>query len=356
DLRGCNLLANELTIRQISCLINALNSTGITEHFTRLWLQVGMSKLLDLEISNIILDWEKKNDARALNLVFNELFDTRIANEKAEEKTIKPKWISGQLNQYASSILLPKITNDKRKKEWVLSEKGEAFKIKEKKDKSIQVEHWRTVPEATKIETKIEKCSGCEYNRNTVEGNCTMCIKFDKGWKVIPKNAISKIESSSQMQIKLNLVPLARDTYHRDLSENEQEFKGLRCLESSEKELILQAELNGKLKEEILAILLRNLNRQQRKYCYYTNRSLRKENKEKGNIVVMGAAVVQVNEKEEVSLEEHIAMARQWLKQKNSDLLLLIKKAVSIKEISFSLVKVKGYSNNRWNDRADCLA
>ncbi|CAG8843842.1 24601_t:CDS:2, partial [Gigaspora margarita] len=58
--------------------------------------------------------------------------------EKAEEKTIKPEWISWQLNQSASSILLPEITNDKRKKEWILSEEGEAFKIREKKDKSIQ--------------------------------------------------------------------------------------------------------------------------------------------------------------------------------------------------------------------------
>ncbi|CAG8694522.1 20432_t:CDS:2 [Gigaspora margarita] len=103
------------------------------------------------------------------------------------------------------------------------------------------VKHWRTVSEVTKIETRIEKCSGCEHNRSTVEENCTICIKFDEGWKVIPKNAISKIESSIQRQIKLNLASLAQDTYHRDPLENEQGFKELRSLESSEKELILQS-------------------------------------------------------------------------------------------------------------------
>ncbi|CAG8658188.1 4826_t:CDS:2 [Gigaspora margarita] len=194
--------------------------------------------------------------------------------EKAEERTIKPEWISGQLNQSASSILLPEITNDKRKKEWILSEEGEAFKIREKKDKSIQVEHWRTVLKATKIETRIEKCSGCKHNRSTVEGNCTMRIKFDE------------------------------DTYHRDLPENEQEFKELRSLEYPKKELILQAELNEKLKDKILAILTRNLNHQQRKYCCYTDGFFQKEDKEKGDTVVMEAAVVQVNKKEEVSLEK----------------------------------------------------
>ncbi|CAG8740651.1 35086_t:CDS:2 [Gigaspora margarita] len=162
---------------------------GITEHFTRLRLQAGMCK-------------------------------ARIINNN---------W---------SPIDLPnlKITNDKRKKEWILSEEGKAFKIREKKDKSIQVEHWRTVPEAPKIETRIEKCLGCEHNRSTVEENCIMHIKFDEGWK-----------------------------------------------------------LNEKLKEEILAILIRNLNHQQRKYCYYTDGSLQKEDKEKGDIAVIGAAVVQTH-------------------------------------------------------------
>ncbi|CAG8796078.1 9544_t:CDS:2, partial [Gigaspora margarita] len=133
------------------------------------------------------------------------------------KKEIREDWykeISGQPNQFASSILLSEITNDKRKKKWILSEK---------------------VSEVTKIETRIKKCSGCKHNRSTVEENCIMHIKFDEGWKVILKNAINP-------------------------PKNEQGFKELHCLESPKKELILQAELSEKLKEEILAILTRNLN------------------------------------------------------------------------------------------------
>ncbi|CAG8775584.1 1717_t:CDS:2 [Gigaspora margarita] len=269
-------------------------------------LTIFKAKLLHLEISNLTLDWERKDNARALNLVFNKLFDTRIANgleklnlfyldqlidsnnqslfswpeikirsggmtrgrkpkwfsllkkkiiEKAEERTIKSKWISGQLNQSVSSILLSKITNDKRKKEWILSKEGKAFKIRKKKEKSIQVKYWRTVPEATKIETRIKKYLGCEHNKSIVEGNCTICIKFDEDWKVILKNAISKIESSTQMQIKLNFISLAQDTYHRDLTKNEQE---------------------------------------------------------KGDTAVMGVAVVQMNEKKKVSLKKGSAYTTEW--------------------------------------------
>ncbi|CAG8559453.1 25596_t:CDS:2 [Gigaspora margarita] len=306
------------------------------------WSPIELPKL-----NNLTLDWKKKDNARALNLVFNELFNARIASGleklnifyldqlidsnnqclllwseikiRSEEMTRGRKPKCRQLNQPVLSILLSKITNDKRKKEWILSEE-----------------------EAPKIETRIEKCSGCEHNRSTVEGNHTTHIKFDE----------------------------AQDTYYIDLPENEQEFKGLRSLECPEKELILQAELNEKLKEEILAILTRNLNHQQRNTAIILM--------DPCNIAVMGAAVVQINEKEEVSLEEvsayttgwpsftraellaiwiatssktevvvktdsavlimniesskHIAIARQWLKQKNSDLLLLIKKAVSIKD------------------------
>ncbi|CAG8798099.1 10371_t:CDS:2, partial [Gigaspora margarita] len=196
---------------------------GITEHYTKLRLQVGMYKariindswsLIELpKLNNIILDWERKENARALNLVFKELFDIRIANsleklnlfyldqltdsndqclllwpeikirlggktrgkkpkwfslleekiiENVEERTIKSEWISGQANQFGSSVSLLEISNDKRKKEWVLSEE---------------------VSEVAKSETRIEKCSGCKYNRSIVEENCTTRIKFDGGWK-----------------------------------------------------------------------------------------------------------------------------------------------------------------------------
>ncbi|CAG8635759.1 35137_t:CDS:2 [Gigaspora margarita] len=187
-------------------------------------LTILKAKSLHLEISNIILDWGRKENARALNLVFKELFDIRIANglEKlnlfylnqltdsknqyllswpeikirlgGKTRGKKPKWFT---NQFGSSISLLEISNDKRKKEWALFEE---------------------VSEVAKLETRIEKCSGYEHNRSIVEGNCTTCIRFDVGWKVIPKNTINP-------------------------SENEQEFKNLRSLESPEKELILQAKL-----------------------------------------------------------------------------------------------------------------
>ncbi|CAG8763364.1 574_t:CDS:2 [Gigaspora margarita] len=136
------------------------------------------------------------------------------------------------------------------------------------------------------------------------------------------------------MQIKLNLVSLAQDTYYRDLTENEQEFKELRSLDNSNEKL------ESSTKKILLLyqwILVKERQRK-RQYSSYGSRS-------------------STGERERKSISQrHIATTRQWLKQKNSDLLLLIRKAVSIKEIRLSLVNIKDHSNNRWNDRADSLA
>ncbi|CAG8820643.1 38672_t:CDS:2, partial [Gigaspora margarita] len=233
-------------------------------------------------------DWGRKSDTKALNLVFNKLFDVRVARgleklnlfyldqlmDSNREKTRrrKPKWFS--------LIEEKMIENAKKriaKSEWT----SETFKIREKKDKTIQIEHWRTVSEIAKIETRIEKCLGCKYNKSIVKKNCITCIKFDEGWKVIPKSVISKTELSMQMQSNFNLASLAEEIYHKDPMENKH-----------------------KLKERNVSNSNKNSNCQQKKFCYYTNGSLQKEDKEKDDIAVMRAAVVQVNEKEEVSLEE----------------------------------------------------
>ncbi|CAG8835970.1 4471_t:CDS:2, partial [Gigaspora margarita] len=143
--------------------------------------------------------WGRRSDTKALNLVFNELFDVKLKiriklGGKTRRK--KPKWFSllkkKIIENTEERIIKPK------KKKWVLSKKGEAFKIREKKDKTIQM-------------------------------------------------------------------------YRKDPMGNEHELKELRSLKSPEKELIIQAELNDKEKDDIAAI---------------------------------GAAVVQINEKKEVSLEE----------------------------------------------------
>ncbi|CAG8702034.1 11129_t:CDS:2 [Gigaspora margarita] len=211
---------------------------------------------IDKYISKNGLNNEIILDPKEVKLKVNSHFQNQFRKRSVKLAAMPSNWKTVyKPKKEIKDVLLLEISNDKRKKEWVLSEEGEAFKIKEKKKKTIQV---------AKLETRIEKCSECEHNRSIVEKSCTTHIRFDVGWKVIPKNTISRIESSTQMQANFNLALLARETYNKDPLENEQEFKNLYSLESPEKELILQAELKEELKEEILAILTRSLNHQKR--------------------------------------------------------------------------------------------
>ncbi|CAG8795998.1 24522_t:CDS:2 [Gigaspora margarita] len=260
-------------------------------------LTIFKAKSLYLEISNLILDWERKDDARALNLVFNKLFNTRIASsleklnlfylnqlidsnnqcllswpeikfrsggmtrgrkpkwfnlleekviEKAEERTIKLEWISRQPNQFASSILLLEITNNKRKKEWILSEKG--------------------------LKDNPEECN-------------------------------------------------------QDPPENEQGFKELRSLKSPEKELILQAELSD---IAVMGVVVVQVNKKEevslKEVLAHTTGWLSSTRAEllaiwiatlislsKTEVVVKTNSTVSIMN---IKLSIHIAMARQWLNRR----------------------------------------
>ena len=48
--------------------------------------------------------------------------------------------------------------------------------------------------------------------------------------------------------------------------------------------------------------------------------------------------------------------SKNWIKEKNYDLKRSIKELCDLKEIELDLVKVKGHSDSRWNNRADNLA
>ena len=47
---------------------------------------------------------------------------------------------------------------------------------------------------------------------------------------------------------------------------------------------------------------------------------------------------------------------RKKMKKKNYSLVINIEDIIRIKKIEIELIKVKGHSNNKWNNRADGLA
>jgi len=59
---------------------------------------------------------------------------------------------------------------------------------------------------------------------------------------------------------------------------------------------------------------------------------------------------------ESIEKGREILTNKQWLKLNNHDLVRSILELAKVKEIHLELEKIKGHSNNKWNDRADSLA
>ncbi|CAG8683982.1 22178_t:CDS:1, partial [Gigaspora rosea] len=150
----------------------------------------------------------------------------------------------------------------------------------------------------------MEKCTGCGLNSSPEKGTCISRSKISNDWKVIPKSLIKKAEGNPQMMLSFNLASEREKSVNSLQLANEQEFFCLNRIESVEVELIMQSELSANLKDSLLEALIRNKNRQQSKICYYTDGSLQLEDKKDVNVAAMGAAVVQVNKKEDLVLEE----------------------------------------------------
>ncbi|CAG8664533.1 13490_t:CDS:2, partial [Gigaspora rosea] len=379
------------------------------------------AKSLQLKISNTAPEWGKGIEATALNRVFKDSFNIKIANalsssnlfyleklidskgqhlllwpeikfktgtgargrkllwfklleklviEDVNTRSVKSKWMIQNSNKLLLALMLPKISNDKRKREWLMSNENEVFKLRDKKVKTVQVEHWRPINNLMQGEVVMEKCKGCGLNSSLVEGTCISRSKINNDWRVIPKSLIKRAEGNPQMSLNFNLVSERKKSVNSMQLANKQEFSCLNIIESVEVELIMQSELSANLKDSLLEAFNRNKNWQQSKICYYMDGSLQSENKKDINLAAMGAVVVQVNTEKDLVLKEisllevliktdsavaivnidsikNFTMSRHWIKQKNANLLGLIKKALIMKEIKIVLVKVKGYSNNR---------
>ena len=73
--------------------------------------------------------------------------------------------------------------------------------------------------------------------------------------------------------------------------------------------------------------------------------------KKKVKIYIDSAAAIAGLEK-----GKRLKSSRHWIKETNYDLKKSILESLSLKELELDLVKVKGHSCNKWNDRADKLA
>ena len=178
-------------------------------------------------------------------------------------------------------------------------------------------------------------------------------------------------------------------------------FDSLRCIESLDNQLIIDQNFDRSLANNLTNSLEYNISSSKNSFWIYTDGSLIY----KKNDCSMGSSWIQVDEKHELVLREGCAKLNNWpsltkpeliaiwlalftisqdsniyiysdsaaaiasinkaksewrfnkiFKEKNWDTLIKIADLLKAKKLNLELTKVRGHSNNKWNNRADFLA
>ncbi|CAG8443915.1 1425_t:CDS:2, partial [Dentiscutata heterogama] len=106
---------------------------------------------------------------------------------ESSSREIKGKYKVAAPNQQAIAYNYVRISQDRRKREWIVFEKDKSIeigKVIKKKRKCIDVEHWQIIKENREGDTIIEKCKGCSV-KESQEGCCTIRQKQEYKHQVI---------------------------------------------------------------------------------------------------------------------------------------------------------------------------
>ena len=267
----------------------------------------------------------------------------------------------------------------------------------------VLIEHWRTRHQEKNNKQVLEKCKGCNLDQMGESESC-------KRWcqrKELQGSVSRFIKKKEEFYLELDgeMINGIKESDSPRPSCSERLAEEVRC-EDLDVELIRKQRISQELKDDLIRRNQTNHMRKESELIFYTDGSLRRSStEEKPKIDRMGIGWVQVDDDEKVIIDEGRVGARNWpsstkaellaiwyvllitpkrrkvkvytdsaaaiaslakikryktsknrIKEKNYDLKRSIKELYDLKEIELDLVKVKGHSDSRWNNRADILA
>jgi ribonuclease HI len=324
---------------------------------------------------------------------------------RPENREIKRQYRTIGQNTQAMQMRWECISEDKRKKEWIThgaQNDRQLGKIVKKKEKKILVEHWQMQSKESELAIEINRCKGCIRVEEHQEDSCQQWIRVNNRINVVPDALIKK--GSNKIKIPIDQITETIKTSR--LVIEEQKLEGLRIVEEPEVEIVRQQKLKNSISQEIIEVLRRNITRNKTKYIIYTDGAANLKTKEDTRIGnSMGIGWVQTDEMQEWPEEELALGLEGWqtstiaelvaiwaailtiprerqieiytdsnaairnisrgleqvckdkiLKKKNTIWIMKIRELIRTKNIQRKLVKVKSYSKDRWNDKADSLA
>jgi ribonuclease HI len=333
----------------------------------------------------------------------------KVMIEDMSSRTLKAEFQLITKNTWALKTCLNPFPEDNRRRDWILvynqelktKPKETIGKVKENKGSKILTEHWKNETIPNTKEKILKKCEGCILNQEEKES----CLKWYNKENIqgILTSFVKKSEER-KLEIEEEMIEISKtEIVHENLIG---ESPVLEVVESSiEISLINKQRISKKLKEFLIKKLEDNQQEEEKRMIFYTDGSLKKSSISVENQDRMGASWIQVDLNEEKIQDEGYVSTenwpsstkaellaiwcvllitpikkevkiytdseaaicsikkgkvelrnKQWLRQKNYNLIKSIADILRIKQISLDLVKIKGHSSNRWNDKADSLA
>jgi ribonuclease HI len=307
------------------------------------------------------------------------------------------------LNQVALKAKKHKISKDKRKKEWIITKENSTLiigKVISQTKKRFSLAHWEIRKTNNALCTRLVKCKGCKLSSS----NHSECIisRDLKKWHQVLREVEKKEENIAEVKVPLSAY-LEQVIYYN--SEELDRLNEVRVKIPDLEEAIIQRVIEDKLAQEELVEIARKLEGR-KKLNIYTDGSLvgsessrvvdkrmrigwvladessnrledisfcsRIEDWPSSTRAELGAiwtavlaaprsSLVNIFTDSKAAIEglqanRHIVSIRNIFKIKNRSLIRQIQECCKAKNITLQLNKVKGHSENLWNDKADKIA
>ena len=213
-----------------------------------------LNQLLDINKTSLITWQQYKSYRGCLSKGkkaewFKEL-EAKVLEEVGSRK-VKSCFDTKERNVQALEVGWSKLSNDRRRKEWIiygLPEDKKVGRIRTKEGKKVQVEHWKMQDIDREVATKIEECSRCETideeyrNENEKPYQCYHWIERSDQVKVIPEVLVDK----KNKKIKVAIEQLRKNIKDEEWREEESKLLGMEMLEELEVELIKKPKIAHK--------------------------------------------------------------------------------------------------------------
>ncbi|CAG8803514.1 16664_t:CDS:2, partial [Gigaspora margarita] len=168
------------------------------------FLEIWLTEKAEQQLALTILKKEKKATW------FREL-ETKIISEPLARK-IRQELMKVEKNLYVAKIPIQPVSNDKKKKEWILFKKSGKTKVgrisKKRVKNKIKIEHWnRDDDKENSIQEgpKLKRCQGCNDEQKKQSRGCLLQRNFKSNKKAIIKKLIGKSNEKKEREL---LVPI----------------------------------------------------------------------------------------------------------------------------------------------------